>query len=316
LPAHTLLAAARVDPRLLDDDRARIPRDADTALWHAIQQTLGEDAFGIRFVEQVEADAFGPVGLLAMSSPTVGEAIERGVRYHHLIKDDVIVSMRRDGGALVVDQALPPGHRPWTRPIADYAMGTYVALARRWTGAHVRPREVHFTHARPAQTGEYERFFGCPVTFGARTTGLSFDDDVLSLPLVTARPEFEAFFTRLVEESTALLERRDFAHEVRHAVARELQAGDVSLERVARRVGTSTRSLQRHLESRGVTFQSVVDEVRRAMALDLLASTDLRVDVIGERLGYAEAASFRRAFRRWTGVPPVVMRRKLASQRR
>lgn len=63
------------------------------------------------------------------------------------------------------------------------------------------------------------------------------------------------------------------------------------------------RTLRRHLEAEGTCFQQVADATLRDVAQDLLRQ-GLPVADVAARLGYAETASFTRAFRRWTGAAP------------
>jgi len=83
----------------------------------------------------------------------------------------------------------------------------------------------------------------------------------------------------------------------------------LSVEVVAAGLGMAPRTLQRSLEAEGTTFRELVAEVRRVLAEEMLAQR-MTVDEIAERLGYAEAASFVHAFKRWTGVPPGRFRRQ------
>jgi AraC-like DNA-binding protein len=220
------------------------------------------------------------------------------------------VSTREQGATLVIDQVLAPGDRPWTRPEADHALGTYVALGRRWSGQAIVPREVRFQHRRSARADLYEAFFGCPIRFDAPLPGLTFDREILDLPLTTAQPEFGAYFAGLVEGAARAVTEGDIESDVREAIGWQLRIEQLSLDHVARRLGTSARTLQRHLGARGLTFHALVEDVRRAVALEMLEGTDLPVDDIGQQLGYSEGSAFRRACRRWTGAPPRTLRRR------
>jgi AraC-like DNA-binding protein len=71
---------------------------------------------------------------------------------------------------------------------------------------------------------------------------------------------------------------------------------------------TSTRSLYRRLAESGVAFQSLLDEVRCSMAQEFLSLTPLPIEEIAHRTGFSDAASFRKAFKRWTGQPPSAWR--------
>ena len=89
-----------------------------------------------------------------------------------------------------------------------------------------------------------------------------------------------------------------------------MESGDPSLATVARSLGLSTRTLQRSLAAQGLAFRQLVDDARWSLAGPLVATTDTPFEEIAERLGYADAKAFRRAFRRWSGLSPSEARRK------
>ena len=81
-----------------------------------------------------------------------------------------------------------------------------------------------------------------------------------------------------------------------------------TMMQMATELGMSTRSLRRRLAEEDTDYESLVTEVRRSLAEELLKADALRVEQIAERLGYAEVASFSRAFKRWTGLSPRAYR--------
>ena len=85
-----------------------------------------------------------------------------------------------------------------------------------------------------------------------------------------------------------------------------------SSDRVAQRFGTSRRTLLRWLERRGLTYTTVVDEVRMEEAKQLITDSELKLYEIAAKLGFTEASSFTRAFSRWTGVSPRRYRKQTA----
>lgn len=97
---------------------------------------------------------------------------------------------------------------------------------------------------------------------------------------------------------------------VRAAIAASLSHGDASLERTARQLGMSPRSLQRHLAEAGTSYSEIVVEVRLDTACHLLLETNERISDIALRLGYAGASSFSRIFMRLMKVQPVIYRRQ------
>lgn len=69
------------------------------------------------------------------------------------------------------------------------------------------------------------------------------------------------------------------------------------------------RSLRRRLAEEQTSFEALRDEVRVALAGELLSQTTLSVEQIAERLGYSELSCFSRAYKRWTGHSPRSVRR-------
>jgi AraC-like DNA-binding protein len=63
-------------------------------------------------------------------------------------------------------------------------------------------------------------------------------------------------------------------------------------------------TLQRQLDEQATSFKALVEEVRREHAPRYMQRAELRVHHIAALLGYNDASSFRRAFRRWTGLSP------------
>jgi AraC-like DNA-binding protein len=101
---------------------------------------------------------------------------------------------------------------------------------------------------------------------------------------------------------------------VRAAIAESLRHGDVSLQRTARQLGVSPRSLQRHLAEMGTSYSEMVVEVRLDMACHLLLESNERISDIALRLGYAGASSFSRIFMRLMKIQPIIYRRQQAVQ--
>jgi AraC-like DNA-binding protein len=83
-----------------------------------------------------------------------------------------------------------------------------------------------------------------------------------------------------------------------------------TLERVAQRLGMSTRSVRRHLALAGYSFSDIRSEVRQSVATRYLSESCLPLDAIAEWLGYSDQASFSKAYRAWTGTTPGEVRRR------
>jgi len=288
---------------------SRISAHIDDLIWEAADRAIGDPDLGIHIAERgITAAGFGVVGYLIRASATVGEAIVRAGQFHRLIKDRGHCDLQLvKNDAMIVD--VPEADRPaWPRPIAELIMANYVQLTRVWTRERVMPREVRFQHARPRDIRELERFFGTRLKFDQPQNAVIFDRGALELPLTTAEPGLAMYLELAAQTRLDQMPAPSLIDEVKTAIADELRAGDVDIERVASRVGATPRSLQRRLRGEGTSYRELVDAVRHLRAMELLRR-GLTFDDIAARLGFSEARAFRRAFRRWTGLVPSALLR-------
>jgi AraC-like DNA-binding protein len=77
-----------------------------------------------------------------------------------------------------------------------------------------------------------------------------------------------------------------------------------SLEEVGKALGMTPQTLRRRLQEEGQGYQAIKDDLRRDAAIEYLARPDLTLIGIANLLGFSEASTFHRAFKKWTGVAP------------
>lgn len=183
-------------------------------------------------------------------------------------------------------------------------MTNYVVLGRRWTGHDWAPREVCFRHPAPPDVSEHRRIFRCPLRFEHPRNEVRLDPAILALPFPSFAPDLGTYLSRRAEQLLSATGQRTLLDELRRAVREALPSGRPELSTVARRLGQSARSLQRRLAEEGTNYAELVDEVRRELALELVADRRVSVEEVGCLLGFADARGFRRAFERWTGRSP------------
>ena len=100
----------------------------------------------------------------------------------------------------------------------------------------------------------------------------------------------------------------DLVTRAQHEVMRRLGTGEPDIDGIAQAMAVSTRTLQRRLEERGITFKRLVDEVREDQARKLVSAGTMSLSEVAFFLGYSDQSALSRAFKRWTGQTPKKVR--------
>jgi AraC-like DNA-binding protein len=220
---------------------------------------------------------------------------------------------------LVVEIGFVGVPRPLGRQWSEFLMAAILRALRELAGRDIRPIRAAFAHARNADLPEFTRFFGCPVEFGrALDEGiasdlLEFSTDAVAVPLLTSDPKLLKALEPFCD--MAAKERRTASDTLRAAVEKEaeklLPHGKAQRQIIARALGMSTRTFARRLDVEGTTYEEVIDELRRSLALQYLKDPGMSLSQIAWLLGYEGATSFNHAFKRWTGHSPSVARKRM-----
>ncbi len=257
----------------------------------------------------------GLVGFLARHSPDVETALRNLVRYTHLqVRGGVTtLAVHGDLAVLSFDVVLP--HVEANDQTGDGAMAMFFNIMRTLCGPDWQPTEMRFSHGRPEDVRPFRRLFHCPLLFDSEQNSIVFSSDWLRRPVRGDDPELRRLAQRQIDALEAR-RRDDFPERVRSVVRTALATGQANEDHVSAFFSMHSRTLRRRLSDSGVSFKGLLDEVRYAIAQQMLEHSMMEVSQIAASLGYADASAFTRAFRRWSETTPAVWRaRQLAAAR-
>lgn len=253
----------------------------------------GTPGLGVAVGQKVGLRAYGVWGFALLTSPNLAHASEIGL--HYLPLTYAVTGLRleitADQVRLIIEDTDPF--------LVEREIATVTGIVRALLGES--PRTMRVELRLPPET-DYESALRTPVTYQARHNALVADAAILRQPLPHADPMTMAACERACR---TLVERRSptTTRSVRTIVAE----GVTDTDAIAARLHLSPRTLRRRLAAEHTSLRRLVEEIRRATASDLLGR-DLSVEQIAARLGYTDAATFIRAFRRWTGTTPGAYR--------
>jgi AraC-like DNA-binding protein len=298
------LARVGLSEELLRDPDERIPEEVLDALWNACRDAADDEAFGIMTGLDHETGSLGVVEYVVRNSATLGDAMEAGFRFQRVLHDAAADHLTVEGDRALLHARLSSGREP-SGVLVDYAFARAMAAAMVLTGVPGRPIEVQFAHAKPKHAGPWERTFHCPLHFGASENVLVFRRERLDAKVVGSDPEL---LSVLEQHALHLLAQarpqNTFVARVRDLIGAELTGGTPAAAHIASKLHMSPRTLSRRLEDEGTSFSTLLDDLRRELAIGHLSERGLSVSEVAFLLGFSDTNAFSRAFKRWTGGAP------------
>lgn len=294
----------------LSSGEGLVTRTQETRLIENLMLALPEaGAGGFELGLQYSLATFGVWGFALRTCKTLREAVALGLRYLPLSTAYCCIAVCEDGEAFGVvfdPDPIPPHLRQF---LLERDMATALSLVREITFQGVEFKGVEFTGEPDVSASAIESLCGITPTFHAGANRILVNRAGAGQPF----PGYDPVLTRMLEQQCQqrmdTVENSGLAGKVRQKLLGELGLG-ATLNDMASELALSTRSLRRKLEQEGASYRDLVEEERRQLALQLLNTTTMKIEELAAHLGYTDAGSFVRAFRRWQGCSPSAYRGK------
>ncbi|MBN9435156.1 MAG: AraC family transcriptional regulator [Bosea sp.] len=303
-----LFGAFGLDPAALTPD-TRLPFRTLLTLLDRAATLSGCEHLGVLCGLRFRLDHHGRIGALMRSGSTLRQALEDFVTWQPGYSSGAIVYLHRREPDNAFGYGCYAGTAAGTRVLYDAILGVGIRMVRELAGPRANALEFQVAHRAPSDAAIYARLLGAPVRFNRHETCLILDDALLD----TRLPGADAAARRRMLDAARQDGRwagASFSMRVRHELRRALVAEEPLMAHVADEIGISARTLRRRLDEEGTTFEALRDEVRRAVARELLELTDLPLGEIATILGFASPGVFSEAFRRAAGTTPSLWRRE------
>ncbi len=292
------------------DSSARISSDITDAVITRAAAVIKDTAFGLQVAHCWHPSDLGAVGYAWLASSTLRTGLKRLERYGRIVADKgkVITTNVQEGLRLAFESQRRDA--VLRTAMADIIISLTVDMCRMNYGASLRPAEVRLSRPHPEDAEPYRAFYGCQVRFDDETDSVLFSKNVVDKVLPSANRQLAGTLDQILTQQLAVLDKRDIPGRCRAQLLDQLSSGEPSVGSIAKQLNMSSRTLQRKLSEADTTYEKLVDETRRDMALRYVEATDKSIIEIAFMLGFANQSAFTRAFKRWTGLPPSGYRAK------
>jgi AraC-like DNA-binding protein len=311
LNADELLANVGLSSSLLQMPQARVSAKHYGALWRTIALALDDEFFG-QDSRRMKAGSFAMLCHSVLGCKTLGQALDRSLRFYGLILDDISGSLMRDAkeARIVLHERVPGAAQ---RVFAHELLLLLLYGVSCWlVGRRIPILRTEFSYAEPVHSAEYRLMFCADLSFNRPNTAIAFDASYLGLPVVQNEQSLKEFL-RTAPESILLKYKNgsSLSARVRRRLRQFLPGEVPDFEGLADELNMTPATMRRRLHEEGESYQSIKDQLRRDLAISYLSHSSRSVMDIALELGFSERSAFHRAFRKWTGASPGEFRRTL-----
>ncbi|MEJ8814216.1 AraC family transcriptional regulator [Variovorax ureilyticus] len=310
LNPQPLLRRAGLSRRMLVDPEQRVPLAAALQLLEVSAEASGLDDFGLQMAQARRLSDLGALSLLLTHLPSLRAVLQTLIHSRQLVGGTLALAMVESGKSTVIREELVGPAAAGSRQATELVLGILFRLCAALPGQRWNPQSVNFRHAAPADALRHRQLFNCRLKFGSDFNGFVCATADLGSPNPLADPVLAAYARRLVDVSGDA-EEDTLAQTIRKVLYVQLPLGAASIEEAAKGLGMHVRTLQRQLSAEGVAFSTLVDEVRRDLALRYLAQPGYSLTRVSEELGYGQLSSFIRWFLSQFEQTPSEWRRRM-----
>jgi hypothetical protein len=246
--AESLLRKAGLSRQQIDDPSARLAVKSQIRFLELAATKLKDDGLGFHLAQKFDLRMGGLFYYVLASSDTLGEALQRGVRYSTIVNEGITLRLR-EGKGIRINFEYAGIPRYSDRHQIEFSMVTLVRICRQLTNRHLQTSRVNFTHRRRNATSEVRTFFGGDVRFGAAEDEVIFPISIKQMSVVDADPYLNNLLIKYCDEALAArsTNRSPFGLKVENLIALHLPHGKARAGEIARMLGVSRRTLARRL---------------------------------------------------------------------
>jgi len=282
----------------LNDPDRRVACDAVGVLFCRAQEERFTPNLGLALALATPLGAYPLIDYLVVTSDTVGDGLAQLARYLRIADSPMSVQVHTEEDPVRVEI------ETLSAIAYEFEAALIVRHLRDETDGAFAAAGISFQH-QPDDVAAFERALGSPVRTQASWNGLTISRSSCRLSLRRRDPVLRKFLEAQADAILASMPARTgVAVDVRRVLASRVTSGAPRMSAIARQLGMSERTLHRRLADAGVSYQELLDEVRKATAGRYLDRSELAISEIAYLLGYSEPAAFHRAFKRWYATTP------------
>jgi AraC-like DNA-binding protein len=307
---EALFHDAGLDPALLAQPDARLPTTDFIRLLQAVMRRTEDEFIGLGRGTKSKPGTFSMMAHAVINCPSLEKAVLRSTQFYQLFNLPLRSRLERGEADSSLVLEIPPVE------FRDTIIEGLIFISLRFwswlTGRNLEPLAIQFDFPEPPHARDFRRLFRSPVSYGEASSRIVFPSAWLALPLVQNPLSLSHF----LKDSLALIVVGNarpigLPEQIRAIISKEYGNTFPDFAQVCEKLSMTPQTLRRRLKEENTSYQEIKDSIRKDVSLYYLGKEELSIDEIALMMGFSEASSFHRAFKKWTGRTPASCRREL-----
>lgn len=305
-----LFAGIGLDPGILNDPSARIDRRKFIELMLAVMRRTEDEFMGFGEGYRTRPGTFSMMAHAVINCATLEHAIRRSLSFYELFGMNAVARLEvRENEAVILFSVGGLEFR-------EFITETLVFLTIRFfgwlIGKPIVPTRIMLDFPATAEAEQYKELFPCPVLYGQSRSQIVLDGAYMDLPLV----QNSLSLSKFLKDSLSQLIDGNFHSvglpaQIRAIISKEYGNNFPDFQVICEKLNMTPQTLRRRLKEGNTSYQEIKDSIRKDASIYYLSKPDLSIDEIAMLMGFSEASSFHRAFKKWTGKTPSAFRKEM-----
>lgn len=305
-----LFADNGLDPSLVHQPAAQIDRRAFINLILAVMHQTEDEFLGFGQGYRTRPGTFSMMAHAVINCPNLEKSIQRALHFYGLFGIEAVGRLElRENEAVIQFNVAPVAFR-------DFIIETLIFISIRFQGWLVGrplvPTRITLDFPPSAEAEQYKELFPCPVLYNQKSNQIVLDRAYMDMPLV----QNPLSLSRFLKDSLAQIIDGNFHSvglpaQIRAIISKEYGNNFPDFQVICEKLNMTPQTLRRRLKEGNTSYQEIKDSIRKDASVYYLSKPDLSIDEIAMLMGFSEASSFHRAFKKWTGKTPSAFRKEM-----
>lgn len=308
--SEELLGECGIDPGVLRSPDARVNKRQLIQLMLAVMHRTEDEFMGFGEGRVSKPGTFSMMAHAVINCATLEKAIRRGIKFYELFELAIVgrLIQTQDEACIRFISHREVSFRPYVLEAVVFLTVRFLS----WLiGQQIVPKRINLDFPT-LDDGEYASQFPCQVHYKQLHCEIVLDSRYMQMPLVQNALSLGKFLRSSLEElMDGDIQNASLNAQIRSIISKEFGNNFPDFSVVCDKLAMTPQTLRRRLKDENTSYQEIKDSIRKDASIYYLSKPELTIDEIALLMGFSEASSFHRAFKKWTGKTPSAYRQEL-----